>query len=236
MVQQGDNTPRILIIEDNPTMSRTLALFLIAEGYRVNSVCNGRDGLDTFRTSDVDLLILDLMLPDLDGLSVCHSVREHSATPIIMLTAKTTENEIVEGLEAGANDYVCKPFGTRELLARVRRCLRNTVASQSNHNTFRVGEINLDVKRRSVSVRGKKIRLSRSEFGILALLMANPGRVFTREQIIERALSNSFTGFDRTIDTFVWSIRKKIGEPKGAPRYILSELGIGYRMADHHEE
>lgn len=224
---------RILVVEDNNTTARTLQIFLESEGFSVDCVENGRRGLEQFREANYDLIVLDLLLPDLDGLSVCRSIRESAETPIVMLTAKTAEDEIVEGLEAGADDYVCKPFGSRELLARIRRCLRSAVASS---NRLQVGSIELDVDERSVWIKGDIVKLTKSEFDILLLLMKNPGRVFTRDQIIERALGTDYDGFDRTIDTHVWSLRKKLNEPRGAPRYIRSELGVGYRMATDHEK
>ena len=225
-------TAHVLVVEDNATTARTLRLFLEAEGYRVSHAVDGGDALARFRTGPGDLVLLDLNLPDVDGLDVCRSIREDSSVPVVMLTARTAEEDIVEGLESGADDYVCKPFGSRELLARVRRCLERSREPVGPDALLRVGGIVLDSRRRQVSVEGAEVRLTRSEFAILRLLMRQPGRVFTRGQIIDGALGHDFDGFARTIDTHVWSLRRKIGEPRGRPRYILSEVGVGYRMLD----
>lgn len=231
------NDSRILIVEDNATTARTLRIFLQSEGYSVAWAESGGEGLRQFDASHPSLVVLDLMMPDLDGLSVCKQIRTRSTVPIVMLTAKTSEDEIVEGLEAGADDYICKPFGSKELLARIRRCLRShALPSEEPSEVVEVGEISIDLRKRAASVNRRPVKLTKSEFDLLALLMRNPGRVFTRDQMIERALGPDFDGFDRTIDTHIWSLRKKIGEPKGAPRYIQSELGVGYRLRDGNED
>ncbi|WP_430404317.1 response regulator transcription factor [Hyphomonas sp.] len=229
------NGPSILVIEDNSTTARTLALFLEAEKYDVHWSGSGALGLAYLEDFGADLVLLDLMLPDLDGISVCKKIRAKSQTPIVMLTAKTTEDEIVTGLEAGADDYVCKPFGSKELLARIRRCLRSNNPLPQQTDQLALGEIAIDADTRQVTVGGKGIKLTKSEFEILFLLMKHVGRVFTRDQIIDRAFGPDFDGFDRTVDTHIWSLRKKIGEPRGAPRYIHSELGVGYRFQDSNE-
>ena len=228
------NSPEILVVEDNQVTSKTLTVFLKAEQYGVKPAFNGRDGLRFFREGDFDLVLLDLMLPDIDGLAVCEAIREESLVPIVILTAKTQEDEIVKGLECGADDYVCKPFGSKELLARIRRCLRQVGRHADAQQIFRLGEIEIDTDQRTVTVAGNAVKLTKSEFEILAVMIRQPGRVFTRDQLIDHALGANFEGFDRTIDTHVWSLRKKIGEPRGNPKYILSELGIGYRMSDQH--
>lgn len=221
---------QILVVEDNATTARNLRVFLEAEGYRVRHAASGREALEQFGRAPGDLVLLDLNLPDLDGLEVCRSLRSRSAVPVVMLTARTAEENIVEGLESGADDYVCKPFGSRELLARVRRCLERARRPPATGPRLRLGDLELDRASRRVRMRGEEVRLTRSEFDILELLARNPGRVFTRSQIIDAALGHDFDGFDRTIDTHVWSLRRKLGEPRGCPRYILSEVGIGYRM------
>ncbi len=224
----------ILVVEDNLTTSKTLGIFLAAENYDVEFAFNGHDGIQRYLANRHDLILLDLMLPDVDGLQVCQSVRSHSDVPIVILTAKSTEDEIVEGLENGADDYVCKPFGAKELLARIRRCLRQKSGTPGKNQPIRVGEIELELERRLVKFMNEPIKLTKSEFEILSMLMRNPGRVFTRDQLIQTALGPSFDGYDRTIDTHIWSLRKKLGEPRGNPKYILSEPGIGYRLSDQH--
>lgn len=226
---------KVLVVEDNLTTSKTLKLFLSKEGYEVQCALDGNQAIQLFQVHDFDLIMLDLMLPDVDGLTICQMIREKSEVPIIILTAKTTEDEIVEGLEKGADDYVCKPFGSKELLARVRRCLKTRRQDSNSATTFlQVGEIELQLDKRLACVGGQEVKLTKSEFELLRVLMQNPGRVFTRDQLIDHALGSDFDGFDRTIDTHIWSLRKKIGEPRGNPKYILSEMGVGYRMSEQH--
>ncbi len=227
------NAKRILVVEDNPTTSRTLKLFLDAEGYQVRCALSGREAAAALAAETFDLVMLDLMLPDIDGLSLCRTLRQNSAVPIVMLTARTTQDEIVEGLEAGADDYIGKPFGSKELLARIRRCLRAVPAHVGfTSPQLRCGELCVDLGTREVTLADQQIRLTRSEFDLLVALMRRPGRVFTRDQLITLALGADYEGADRTIDTHIWGLRKKLGEPRGQPRYILSEAGVGYRLRD----
>jgi DNA-binding response OmpR family regulator len=223
---------RILVVEDNAATARTLRVFLEAQGYVVDCVPDGRDALARFREGHVDLVLLDLMLPDLDGLAVCRHIRETSRVPIVMLTARTADDDIAEGLEAGADDYVVKPFGSKTLLARIRRCLVRAREPLGSSDVLQHGDVCLDVKRRVVERAGASIRLTRSEFDILQCLMRQPGRVFTRSQIIDVALGPDFDGFDRTVDTHVWNLRRKLGDRQGASRLIQSEPGVGYRFAE----
>lgn len=227
-----------MIIEDNLTTSRMLSLFLDDAGYSVECVNNGKQALQVFSDESFDLLVLDLMLPDLDGISICQKIRGTSSVPIVMLTARSTEDDIVRGLEAGADDYVCKPFGSRELLARIRCCMRSRRKDNNPSGAVRikVGRIELCIERRRVWVNNKPVKLTKSEFVILELLMKNTGRVFTRDQLLRKAFGPNYDGFERSIDTHIWNLRKKIGEPKGQPRYVQSEPGVGYRMNDPYEK
>ncbi len=229
-----NSTPTILLVEDNETTARTLRVFLESQGYAVVCAADGKTGEDLFRRGEFDLVVLDLMLPDVDGLAVCRGLRRTSRVPIVMLTAKTAEDHIVEGLEAGADDYVCKPFGSKELLARVRRCLSRSERVNGANDVVRSGDLCLNAAARTVTLAGAPVKLTKSEFNILELLMRNPGRVFTRGQLIEQALGSDFEGFDRTVDTHIWSLRKKLGEPRGRPNHIISEPGVGYRMSESH--
>jgi DNA-binding response OmpR family regulator len=224
----------ILLVEDNVTTSRTLLLFLNSQGYKTDCAFDGREAISKFGQRKFDLVILDLMLPDIDGLVVCKQIRAGSSTPIVILSAKSTEDEIVEGLETGADDYVCKPFGAKELLARVRRCLTRSVDDDAAGGQWQVGDLCVNHKTRAVCLRGDNVKLTKSEFEILLLLIRNPGRVFTRDQLIHRVFGPGFEGGDRTIDTHIWSLRKKLGEPRGNPGYIISEQGVGYRMKEDH--
>lgn len=226
---------RILLVEDNITTQQTVALFLSSAGYCVGCAANAGQGLALHRDNPFDLIVLDLMLPDMDGLQVCRGLRQQSSVPILMLTARTTEDDIVRGLEAGADDYVGKPFRSKELLARIRRCLDRARRPRATPGALRVGPIELDPERHVVRMSGRMVRLTRSEFELLAVLMRSPGRVFTRGQLIAAAFGADFDGYDRTVDTHIWSLRKKLGEQRGSPRYILSELGIGYRLSDSND-
>lgn len=237
---QPHRSPRILVVEDNLTTSKMLVLFLNDAGFEVDCAFSGTEALNQFGEATFDLVLLDLMLPDQDGMSVCRSIRQSSDVPVVMLTAKSTEDDIVDGLEAGAADYVCKPFGSRELLARVRRCLtwqkRKLITDANDAARPPAASIELDPDRREVRVHGTQIKLTKREFAILELLASQPGRVFTRNQILNRAMGPNYDGFERSIDTHILNLRRKIGEPKGKPKLILSEPGIGYRLNDHHEE
>lgn len=230
---------QILVVEDNLTTAKTLTLFLQSAGYEVVCAACGDEAMALFAQRRFDLVLLDIMLPGRDGLSVCREIRKSSQVPVVMLTAKSSEDDIVYGLENGANDYVCKPFSSRELLARIRSCLRIWQAIHTEDNTPRdsehvqvLGAITLNENQRIVTFDGDVIKLTKSEFAILAVMIKQPGRVFTREQLIQAALGDQYDGVDRTIDTHIWSLRKKLGEPKGNPRYLHSEMGIGYRLQD----
>ncbi len=227
-------TQRVLLIEDNLATAGTLSLFLREAGFVTEHAVDGATGIRQMETRHYDLVLLDLMLPDIGGLEICRRIREKRRVPVVMLTARSTEDDIVAGLDSGASDYVCKPYGPRELLARVRRVLRDEQAGGADGAILRCGEIELNSDNRQVRVAGVPIRLTRSEFQILQLMMSRPGRVFTRNQLIERALGSDFDGFERTIDTHIWALRKKLGEPSGSPRYIHSEPGVGYRMEDRY--
>lgn len=237
---------RILVVEDNLTTAKTLTLFLQSAGYEVCCAENGNDAIAHFTQQSFDLVLLDIMLPGRDGFSVCRELRRYSQIPVVMLTAKSSEDDIVFGLENGANDYVCKPFGAKELLARIRACLRvwQTPHLQQNapgrhltvHENGSLGDIHLDAEKRQVTLNNQLIKLTKSEYAILYTMIKQPGRVFTREQLIQMALGDDYEGVDRTIDTHIWSLRKKLKEPKGCPRYLHSEMGIGYRLQDVSHE
>ncbi len=227
-----DPQQHILVVEDNLTTAKTLRLFLQSAGYAVVCVPTGDEALALFKQQPFDLVLLDIMLPGLDGIGVCQRIRETSHVPIVMLTAKTSEDDIVYGLENGANDYVCKPFGSKELLARIRCCLRRQAQLAEAQQDLVLGDILLSLSLHSVWVAGGAVKLTKTEFAILATMMQQVGRVFTREQLIQSALGVDYDGFDRTIDTHIWSLRKKLQEPKGNPRYLHSEMGIGYRLQD----
>ncbi|BDX08017.1 response regulator transcription factor [Planctobacterium marinum] len=222
----------ILVVEDNHTTAKTLSIFLNGAGYEVNCVANGSEALIEFHSKPYALILLDIMMPGIDGLTVCQKIRQTSDIPIVMLTAKSSEDDIVNGLESGANDYVCKPFGAKELIARIKNCLRNAKALESTPALIELGSIMLAPEQRKVWLNQEELKLTKSEYSILYSMIQQVGRVFTREQLINQALGEQYEGFERTIDTHIWSLRKKLKEPKGQPRYLHSEMGIGYRLED----
>ena len=223
---------RILVIEDDRKIVELVGLYLEREGYEVHSAYDGLEGLKKAREVAPDLVILDLMLPGLDGLGVCRILRDESGVPIIMLTARTTEQDKLEGLDTGADDYVTKPFSPRELMARVRTVLRRTADEGLYRGPAVVerGEVKVDFLRHEVTVGEELVHLTPTEFRLLGALVREPGRVFGRGQLIEKVLGYDFEGSERTIDVHILNLRRKI-EPDGRePRLIRSVYGMGYRF------
>ena len=210
---------RILIVEDDPKTSASIEMYLRHEGYRTDVARSGDEGLARARQQAPDLVILDLMLPGKNGLEVCGALRVESKLPIIMLTARSTEDDKLIGLESGADDYVTKPFSPRELVARVRAVLRR--AEPAGEEPLTAGNIVLDRETREVNVRGTSVALTAAEFRLLETLMRSPGRVFTRDELVEG-------GLDRTVDVHIMNLRRKLGE---AGKAIVTVFGVGYRFA-----
>lgn len=221
---------KILVVEDNVTTAKTIALFLEGAGATVALAKTGLEGLELAKTGGFDAAILDWMLPGMDGVTLCKHLRKSSSIPIIMLTAKTMEDDIIEGLEAGADDYVTKPFQARELLARLKSALRRRHSFTEEEGLVSLGKMKINPATRKVFLTGKEIHLTRNEFNILFTLARQPGRIFTRDQLIEAALGPDFDGFDRTVDAHISNLRKKLDQIKGGDKYILTEVGIGYRF------
>jgi len=223
----------ILIIEDEKSVSEILEAYLKKEGYGVYSTENGLEGIELFRKEKIDLVILDLMLPDIDGEEVCKILRRISDVYIFMLTAKSTLSDKIEGLNIGADEYLTKPLSPRELTARVNALFRrfggindNIISSLNN------GKLTIDNDKRSVKLNGEEISLTPNEFDILYVLASNKGKVFTREAIIERVFGIDFDGSDRIIDVHIKNLRKKIEEDSKSPRYIITVTKIGYKFGD----
>ncbi|AJG99930.1 MULTISPECIES: response regulator transcription factor [Clostridium] len=222
----------ILIIEDEKSVSDVVKAYLEREGYGVYSTENGLDGIEVFRKERIDLVILDLMLPDIDGEEVCKILRKISDVYIFMLTAKSTLSDKIEGLNIGADEYLTKPLSPRELTARVNALFRRVRTRKENVLSFNNNKLIIDFDKRLVKLSGEEVSLTPNEFDILYILASNQGKVFTREAIIERAFGIEFDGSDRSIDVHIKNLRKKIEEDTKSPRYIVTVTKIGYKFGD----
>ncbi len=221
---------RIMVVEDEESFSEALSFMLRREGYEVEIATDGNSAVDQFERSGADLILLDLMLPGLSGLEVCRIVRQKSQVPIIMLTAKDGEIDKVVGLEIGADDYVTKPFSSRELLARVRSVLRrHGDTDELIASTVEAGPVRMDVDRHVVTVRGDHITMPLKEFDLLELLMRNAGRVLTRSQLIDRVWGADYVGDTKTLDVHVKRLRAKVEEDPANPVHLVTVRGLGYK-------
>ncbi len=228
------STKKIVVVEDEPDIRETLRYNLEREGFEVVCAADGESGLKAVREELPDLVLLDLLMPEVDGLEVCRRLKFHDKTraiPIIIVSAKGDETDIVLGLEMGADDYATKPFKPRELIARVRAVLRRTTASseRSEIETIERPGLEIDPLRHRIRVDGEPVEFTFTEFKLLSCLAAAPGRVFTRDHLLQRVLGDSTTVIDRTIDVHVQAIRKKLGERRGL---IETIRGVGYRFAE----
>ncbi|OHD69870.1 MAG: DNA-binding response regulator [Spirochaetes bacterium RBG_16_67_19] len=224
---------KILIADDEAGIRRLLRGYLEKAGFRVTEARNGKESLERCRAEKPDLLILDLMMPEMDGLDVFRAVRQESQVPIIMLSARAEETDRLVGLELGADDYVVKPFSPREVVARVRAVLRrSTQADRPVRALLQAGPIRLDMAKRTVTVDGEAKALTTAQFDILAALMLEPGRVFTRLQLLERIQGSAFEGYERTIDVHIKNIRRVLGDSSVKPRLIGTVRGVGYRLLE----
>ena len=223
--------PQILIVDDEPKIVRLVHDFLAAAGFGVSTAGSGDEALMRVRTEPPDLVILDLGLPGLDGLDVTRGIRRGGDLPIIMLTARDDETDKLIGLELGADDYVTKPFSPRELVARVRAVLRRHAAS-GKADLLRAGELTLDVPRMRVSRGDEAIELTATEFSLLAAMAREPGRVFTRSQLLDAIHGVAFESYERAIDAHVKNIRRKLEPSPRSPRFLLTVYGVGYRLAE----
>jgi len=223
---------RILIIEDNPYTSDMVRKYLSRNDYKVLTASDGQEGLHLAREENPDLILLDIMLPGMDGIEVCRTLREESSVPIIMLTARVEEEDRVAGLELGADDYITKPFSLKELVARIRVVLRrlNPDVIERGPSQLTYGDVKADVNGRTVHVRGTEVNLTPVQFHILVLLMREPNKTLTREEIITRVFDIAFDGFDRAVDAHISRLRRKLEARKESPRYIHTVYGMGYRF------
>ena len=222
---------RILVVDDDPKTVASVRLYLEHAGYEVRVAADGREALALAEAPPgPSLVVLDLMLPHVDGLEVCRRIRAKSDIPIIMLTARATEDDHLEGLDLGADDYVAKPFSPRELVARVRAVLRRFPAGARDRPAFEVAGLRVHPASHEVHVRGRRVALTPHEFRLLETLAGSPGRAFTREELVERAFGPDYEALDRTIDAHVVNLRRKIERDPSAPEYIRTVFGVGYRF------
>ena len=227
----------VLVVDDAKDIQKVLEYNLKKEGYEVSLAGTGEEALKRLEGRTPDLVILDLMLPGTDGLEVCRMMRANPKTrpiPVLMLTAKGSETDQVVGLELGADDYVTKPFSARELVARVRAVLRRAQIAAAPADLVRAGEIEIDVPRMNVSIAGRDVEpeLTASEFALLLAMARQPGRVFTRAQLLDALRGEAFEAYERAIDAHVKNIRRKIEPDPKEPRYLLTVFGVGYRVAE----
>ena len=218
---------KILIVEDEERIAHWTQRYFEKAGFTVSVAPDGKQGLQKARDEAPDLILLDLMLPEIDGMTICRTLRAESDVPIIMLTARGTQRDRIEGLELGADDYIVKPFDPEEAVARAKAVLRR--AGGTTQSRLQAGEIALDLNSHSVTVAGEARALSHNQFALLATMMRHPNQVLTREQLIEAALAD-FDGFDRAIDTHIRRLRRQIETDSRNPRYIHTVYGVGYKF------
>jgi two-component system response regulator RegX3 len=222
---------RILVVEDEQAIADAVAYALEEAGYDVDSVATGDLALDAARARDYDLMILDLMLPGTPGLEVCRTLRAESDLPIVMLTAADAEADRVEGLDSGADDYVTKPFSVAELVSRVRALLRRRLLDRTSASIRRsVGELEVDLNRHTATMAGRPLQLTRSEFRLVALLSSEPGRAFSREELVRHLWQSEFVGDRRSIDVHISNLRRKLESDPRNPRTLLTVRGVGYKL------
>ena len=230
--QNGDVPKRVLVVDDEPKIVEVVGDYLRSAGFSVTTAPDGERAVALARARPPDLVVLDLGLPGLDGLDVARELRGASPVPIIMLTARGEETDRVVGLELGADDYLVKPFSPRELLARVRAVLRRTEGPQAERERFVVGDLVVDTGRRQVTVGDREVELTATEFDLLAELARQPGRVFTRAQLLDAIHGVAVESYERTVDAHIKNIRRKLEPDPHRPRYLLTVHGVGYRFAD----
>ena len=223
---------RILVVEDEMQIARNLRDYLEVAGFDVTVVGDGSSAVASARGDRPDLIVLDLGLPGMDGLDVARELRRAGTTPIVMLTARGEESDRIVGLELGADDYLVKPFSPKELVARVRAVLRRTSGATASAEILRAGDIQMDLPKMRARVAGRAVDLTPTEFQLLATLVREPGRVFTRGQLLDALHGVTIESYERAIDAHVKNIRKKLEPEPGKPRYVLTVHGVGYRFAD----
>lgn len=228
----GNPMKQILVVDDEPRIAQICRDYLERAGFAVVVAGNGADAVTLARAKQPDLIVLDLGLPKMDGLDVTRAIRSHSNVPIIMLTARVDEGDRVAGLELGADDYITKPFSPRELVARIRAVFRRAELGTTRGEVVRAGGITLDIPRMQVRVGRRAVELTSTEFALLVMLMRQPGRIFTRGQLLDALRGVDADAYDRAIDAHIKNLRRKIEPDAKAPRYVLTVYGVGYRFAE----
>ncbi len=223
---------KILVVDDEREIVKLVRAYLEQAGFRVVTATDGQEALTVFRHEKPDLVVLDLSLPRIDGLDVCRTIRRESETPVIMLTARVEEQDRLVGLELGADDYIVKPFSPREVAARVRAVLRRTRPAPSTPAAITAADVTLDLTRHAATVAGRPIELTPTEFTLLRAMVAEPGRAFSRMELLDAAQGEAYEGYERTIDTHIKNIRAKIEPDPKNPHYIVTVYGVGYKFAE----
>ena len=222
----------VLVVEDEPKIAQLVRDYLEHAGFRVATAADGKSGLAAVSREQPDLVVLDLRLPDMDGLDVTRILRRDSTVPVIMLTARGEESDKLVGLELGADDYITKPFSPKELVARIRAFLRRSELARTGGESLRTGDLMLDLARMEVKVGARMVELTATEFQLLAALARSPGRVFTRAQLLDAIHGVAFESYDRAIDAHVKNIRRTLEPDPRRPRYLLTVYGVGYKLAE----
>jgi DNA-binding response OmpR family regulator len=220
----------ILVVDDQSSVRQLMQDYLSEQGFRVVTAADGQEALYSARHEQPNLILLDIMMPKMDGYQFLRQYRQERQTPVIIITAREEETDAVLGLDLGADDYVIKPFRMRELMARIRAVLRRIEGAPEKQELLHVGEIQLDQNTHTVTVKGVPVELTPIEFDMLAVMMRSPGRVFTREQLVDHLLDSGFTGLDRTLNVHIRNLRKKIESDPSSPQVIETVFGIGYRF------
>ena len=223
---------KILVIDDEREIVKLVRAYLEQAGFRVVTASDGQEGLTVFRHEKPDLVVLDLSLPRIDGLDVCRTIRRESNTPVIMLTARVEEQDRLIGLELGADDYIVKPFSPREVVARVRTVLRRVSPAPSTPETITVTDVTLDLMRHTATVAGQPIDLTPTEFALLRAMVGQPGRAFSRMELLDAAQGEAYEGYERTIDTHIKNLRAKIEPDQKSPVHIITVYGVGYKFTE----
>jgi two-component system alkaline phosphatase synthesis response regulator PhoP len=225
-------TAKILVVDDEQKMVKLVRTYLEGAGFKVVAAYDGQEALAVFRHEQPDLIVLDLLLPEIDGLDVARAIRRASDVPLIMLTARAEEADRLIGLELGADDYVVKPFSPRELVARVRAVLRRVEAGSIQPQVIAAGDLSLDLRRREARLAGRRVELTTAQFDLLTVLAQRPGQVFSRMQLLDAVQGEAFEGYERTVDAHIKNLRRALGDDPRDSRYILTVRGVGYKFAE----